>query len=85
MEEEAASAGLYAAADQKLPKVQILTAVRVIDGKRPRFRSVENPIGVASGCGPDSTKSHGRGKARGDQPGQEQIAQIVRVRRAGPR
>ncbi len=36
MEKEAASAGLYDSGGGKMPRLQILTAAEVIDGKRPQ-------------------------------------------------
>ena len=36
MEKEAASAGLYSVGNQKIPRIQILTAAQVIEGKRPQ-------------------------------------------------
>ncbi len=44
MEREAASAGLYETGGMKVPKLQILTAVQVLDGQRPKV-----PFGFTEG------------------------------------
>jgi site-specific DNA-methyltransferase (adenine-specific) len=44
MEKEAASAGLYETGGMKVPKLQILTAAQILDGKRPQV-----PFGFTEG------------------------------------
>jgi site-specific DNA-methyltransferase (adenine-specific) len=44
MEKEAASAGIYETGGQKVPKLQILTAAQILDGRRPQL-----PFGHSEG------------------------------------
>ncbi len=44
MTKEAASAGFYETGGQKIPKLQILTAAQILDGKRPQL-----PFGHSEG------------------------------------
>jgi site-specific DNA-methyltransferase (adenine-specific) len=44
MTKEAASAGLYETGGQKVPRLQILTAAEILDGKRPQL-----PFGHSEG------------------------------------
>jgi site-specific DNA-methyltransferase (adenine-specific) len=44
MEREAASAGLYETGGMKVPRLQILTAAQILDGKKPQV-----PFGFSEG------------------------------------
>lgn len=59
MTKEAASAGLYETAGQKIPRLQILTAADILDGKRPQV-----PFGHTEGF---------RKAAREDTKGQDRL------------
>jgi site-specific DNA-methyltransferase (adenine-specific) len=58
MEREAASAGLYETGGMKVPRLQILTAAQILEGKRPQ---------VPFGC------TEGFKKAAREETGQERL------------